>query len=59
LWRQQFIPEDVSGCPEKIGLKQLGDNIGTNGITSQQLFTFEDGSRFIEIGWNSGIKVLN
>ncbi|MFA6051064.1 MAG: AarF/UbiB family protein [Methylobacter sp.] len=47
-----LIPEDVlerireSG---KIDLKQLGDNIRTNGITPQQLFTFEDGSKVYRV----------
>jgi len=49
---EQLIPEDVlerireSG---KIDLKQLGDNIRTNGITPQQLFTFEDGSKVYRV----------
>jgi predicted unusual protein kinase regulating ubiquinone biosynthesis (AarF/ABC1/UbiB family) len=49
---EQLIPEDVLErirASGKIDLKLLGDNIRTNGITPQQLFTFEDGSKIYRV----------
>jgi hypothetical protein len=47
---EQLIPKcTAASASGKIDLKLLGDNIRTNGITPQQLFTFEDGSKIYRV----------
>jgi hypothetical protein len=53
LWRQQFILEDVSGCPEKSVSNNWVITFAQTALRLSNFLFLKTVAGFLEIGWNS------